>query len=492
MEIEEKSPAAVPEEGKILNTEGANEDLSTEEAWVSSVKDSKWASAEPIADSNPYRRSNGSSSQSKWASPEGNRYRSQYNENNFGGYGNIDRNRKEHSNYPRQPYNNRQGVAGSRDGSTEQHRPGNGYSNHSYGTRNFNNMDSNRFTGSASMRSDSNTNQNYHNRPYNNTFRESDNSSRYNNRYDNHSHTPRSYENTNNRNDRSFGHQNYQHERNDRQHNRQNYRSDRNSHYSGRQSNDSAIDRWHTDNLVEEDTGSSAQDRPWNMRFVTGNKGTDIISDEGNDQNNAHEEKNVTEDKAESEVASGNPESIQEPENSKENDENALYKSHSTNVMQSDAVNIQLATSSQESTAADVGQTINEHSSVESMHKPQTVALHDSSKSDMSQVDEVGITSTESVRADSTLPSHSIPSKQAEKHGEPVADWKQYTNERAMALGSSSDSIHAPPERRQQKPTERKSSGAGASAGKPSIVDRLAAGGYHKPVSNYLWSQLDQ
>ncbi|KAG2182578.1 hypothetical protein INT43_007509 [Umbelopsis isabellina] len=475
MEIEEKSPATAPEEGKTLNNGRKEEVSSNSETWSSSVKDSKWATAEPTTDENPIKRSNGSSSQSRWAATEGSRYRPQHNDKSYGGHSHTDRNRKEHSVHSR-PYNNRPGYGGSPDGSNESFRPGN---NHFFVNRSNNNIDNSRYTGNASMRFDSNTNQNYQNRLHNNTFREPDNARRSNSRYDDRNH--------NNLNDWDYGHQTHQHEGFERQNIRANYQSDRNNQHHGRQNPNDAISKWHSGNLVEEEPRSSAHERSWNMRFVTGDQHIATKSDDGNDGKNGYEEKKSAENKAEFETLAGTMQPAQESNKSDENRENVDTESHHEKL-QTDTDNSQQISSSPKTTEVPgtvvVGavEMIKSKSSLGSIHAVSEEALHDDSQSDVTQSNGDAITAAESVSKDSTASKHSAdPKKAAEKAGH-VIDWKKHATENNGALGFSSDSIHAHQERKQAKSTERKQSGASASAGKTSIINRLATGGYHKPT----------
>ncbi|KAJ2963391.1 hypothetical protein NQZ79_g1535 [Umbelopsis isabellina] len=471
METVEKSPVTAPEEGKTLNNGGQTEDSSNSEAWSSSVKDSKWATAEPTKDENPFERSNVSSSQSRWAAPEGSRHRPQHNEKNFNGYGHTDRNRREHSNYSR-PYNNRPGYGGSPDGSTEPFRPGNNRSN--------NNMDNSRITGTVGMRFDNNTN--HQNRPHNNTISEFDNARRSNSRYDNRNHTTRNHDNNhNNRNDRNYGHQNHQHEGFDRQYNRPNHHSDRNNQLHGRQHPDDAISRWHSGNLVEEEPRSSAHERPWNMRFVTGDQQKGTKSNDGNNGNDEYEEKKSAEDKAELETLAGNTRPTQESNKLEENLEEKTVKNDKAKNLQSSLP--QEDTEAPENAAVEAVETVKANSSLGSIHAVPHGALHENSQPDVNQSGEDVVRAAQSASTDATARNHSAEPKQVAEKGEHVGGWQKHTTDKNGAVGSSSDSIYAHQDRRQQKPSERKQSGAGASAGKTSsIVNRLAAGGYHKPV----------
>lgn len=485
MEIEEKSPVTVPEEGNTLRNNEEKEDSSSSEAWSSSVKDSKWATAEPTKGENPYERSNGSSSQSRWAASEGSRYRPQHNDKSFGGYSHTDRNRREHSIHSR-PYNNRSGYGGSPDGPTESYRSSN---NHNLGNRSNHNMENSRFTGNAGMRFDSNTNQNYQNRAHNNTFREADSAWRSNSRYDDRNH--------NNRNDRSYGHQNHQHEGYERHNNRPNYHSDRNNQHHGRQPND-AISKWHSGNLIEEEPRSSAHERPWNMRFVTGDQQNTSKYDDRNDGKDKHEQKKSAENTADSETLAGNTQPTQESNNLDERREDVDNENHNEKI-QTDTANDQPASSAPKTTeepeiavAAGV-ETVKESSSLGSIHAVSQEAEHDNKQLDVNQYEGDAVKAEESTSKDSTASIHSAEAEKAAENGGHVSEWQKHATENNGAVGFSSDSIHAHQERRQPRSTERKQSGASASTGKTSsIASRLATGGYHKPVKTHYPLQIVQ
>ncbi|GAB5591408.1 hypothetical protein Unana1_06308 [Umbelopsis nana] len=277
METEEKSPATTAENAVPVSKE---DDITS---WGQSVKDSQWATSEPITLDPPYR-SNTNSSGSQWAPNNNNSYNSYGRERKYNDYGSNDR-------YKRDNYHQGQKSDGWRSGPRHNdYRPFNRFQqddsdfNRPYGNRGNNSPD-NRYNNRPmnSWRSDNNygSDQGYrsHGRTMGNNYRPSyDNSftsrnydSNQNPRYD--SPYDRSNDHSNDRPyDRPGWRKNYQGGRSDDPDNRRQFHhNDSYSHGSRYDSDGRGKDYV---NKTKE-PASTAEDRPWNKRFLSSDKDND-------------------------------------------------------------------------------------------------------------------------------------------------------------------------------------------------------------------------
>lgn len=255
METEKKSPAI------NADSEAPASNAEEPETWGQSVKDSKWATAEPTAFELKRNQQPTNSSGSQWATAETS-YNPYGRERRYNDYGSNDRYRRDNSLHY-QPSDNRRHQSKHFDNRSfdRSHRDDND-NNRSYGNVNHHNLD-NRLQNRShnyNWRSDNNLG---HDQGYRGSGRNFTSGNR--SRFDNDAYSPRSYDvNSHFRNDRSYGRQNQGWNAPTGSEFRRQF--DRNDNYSHASWQDNSGSQ---ENVHEVKQSTDLEDRPWNKRFLT-------------------------------------------------------------------------------------------------------------------------------------------------------------------------------------------------------------------------------
>lgn len=255
METEKKSPAInADSEAPAINAKEP-------ETWGQSVKDSKWATAEPTAFELKRNQQPTNSSGSQWATADTS-YNPYGRERRYNDYGNNDRYRRDNSLHY-QPSDNRRHQSKHFDNRSfdRSHRDDND-NNRSYGNINHyspDNRSQNR-PPKFNWRSDNNFGRDQGYRGAGRNFTSGNRS-----RFDNDAYSPRSYDiNSQFRNDRSYGRPNQDWNAPTGSEFRRQF--DRNDNYSHGSWQDNSGSQ---ENVHEAEQSTGSEDRPWNKRFLT-------------------------------------------------------------------------------------------------------------------------------------------------------------------------------------------------------------------------------